>query len=106
MYVHSPEDLPNANTRSILQLFSYHAKFTETFQTIEMDNSKNIREESIGKRQCRFPDERLPENASLPYSFAACLIYRRVALELEHCNCTIHTSPIECKLSCETLLFR
>lgn len=63
-----------------------------------MDNSVNTREESIAKRQCRFPDERWPSTATLPYSYASCLTYVRVQFELKLCNCTIHTSPIECKL--------
>lgn len=66
-------------------------------QTIETENTVEVRDESIEKRQCRFPDERWPTNASLPYSFAACLTYRRVQYELDLCNCTIHTSPVECK---------
>lgn len=81
---------------------SYDYKFTNIYQTIETENSDIIREESIEKRQCRFPDERSPEGASLPYSFAACLIYRRVFIELELCNCTIHTSPIECESPAQT----
>lgn len=96
VFVHSPEDLPNANSHIVLEPLSYDTKYTLSIQPIEVENAINIREESIEKRQCRFPDERFPENASLSYSFAACLIYRRVALELELCNCTIHTSPIEC----------
>lgn len=63
-----------------------------------MDNSVNAREESIVKRQCRFPDERWPATATLPYSFASCLTYLRVQYELDLCNCTIHTSPEECEL--------
>lgn len=35
-------------------------------QTLEMDNLVNAREESIVKRQCRFPDERWPATATLP----------------------------------------
>lgn len=67
-------------------------------QTLETDNSAHAREESIVKRQCRFPDERWPSTATLPYSFASCLTYLRVQYELDLCNCTIHTSPKECEL--------
>lgn len=66
-------------------------------QTIETENSIDTRDVPIERRKCRFPDERWPTNATLPYSFASCLIYNRVWLEIGLCNCTIHTSPIECK---------
>lgn len=62
-----------------------------------MRNSINIRDISIERRRCRFPDERWPLNASLPYSLASCFIYSRVKYELESCNCTLHFAPDECK---------
>lgn len=73
------------------------------FQTIEMENAAGVRGESIQNRKCRFSDERQLPAASLPYSFASCLTYARIQTELNLCNCTIHTSPIECIESPEFL---
>lgn len=96
LYVHSPEDYPNFNSELVyhVEAFSFREKLL--FHTTETVNSNNIREESFTKRACRFPDERLP-SVSDPYSFASCLNHRRVQMEIQHCNCTLHTSPVECK---------
>lgn len=65
-------------------------------------NSKFVRLETVTQRNCRFPDEKL-ENSVLPYSFSSCFTDKRIAMELELCNCTIHTSPVECKKVLEIL---
>lgn len=59
----------------------------------------NVRDLSIEKRQCRYPEERWPLDASLPYGFASCMIYTRVRIDLELCNCTLHFAPIECNVA-------
>lgn len=55
-----------------------------------------MRHETIAQRHCRFPDEKL-ENSVLPYSFSSCFTDKRIAMELKLCNCTLFTSPVECK---------
>ncbi|XP_055306589.1 pickpocket protein 11-like [Sitodiplosis mosellana] len=67
------------------------------FHTSQVENDVDVRDLSIDERQCRFADERWPLDASLPYSFSACMIYTRVQIELERCNCTIHFAPVEYK---------
>ena len=62
-----------------------------------MENSVDIRDQPIEKRQCRFADEKLT-NSLRPYSFASCLSEELIKLELEYCNCTGFTSPPECNL--------
>ncbi|XP_031621609.1 uncharacterized protein LOC116339717 [Contarinia nasturtii] len=93
---HSPDEFPNA-------LFSPFSSLIDDkdqefrVKTTQMINSADIRDLSIEKRQCRFPDERWPPNASMPYSFATCFIYVRAQLEIQLCNCTLHFAPSECK---------
>lgn len=65
-------------------------------KTTQVENMDNVRDLPIEKRHCRYSDERWPSNASLPYGFVSCLIYSRVQIELELCNCTGHFAPIEC----------
>lgn len=78
-----------------MQIYLFCSAFCFS-QTTEIENDAGVRDVSIEKRQCRFPDERWPLNASLPYSFNSCLIYTRIQIELELCNCTLHFAPIEC----------
>ncbi|KAG4078545.1 hypothetical protein HA402_009257 [Bradysia odoriphaga] len=93
LYVHSPEELPYFDMEPIF--LSKIATQFALFETIEIVNSNEVRHESIDKRSCRFPDEKL-ENSVLPYSFSSCFTDKRIAIELNTCNCTLHTSPIEC----------
>jgi len=55
-------------------------------------NSPEIHDYSMDQRQCRFPDEKLFDNA-MPYSFSNCFLKIRVEKEFKYCNCTIPTSP-------------
>lgn len=65
-------------------------------KTTQIKNDDDVRDLSIEKRQCRFPDERWPSDASLPYSSMTCLTYKKVERDLERCNCTLPFAPIEC----------
>ncbi|KAJ6620942.1 hypothetical protein Bhyg_17201, partial [Pseudolycoriella hygida] len=92
MYIHSPDELPYFDMEPIF----LHKLVDQYFyyETIETVNTKEVRSETIARRNCRFPDESW-ENSVLPYSFSSCFTNKRIAIELELCNCTLHTSPIE-----------
>lgn len=66
------------------------------FETTQIKNENDVRDISIEQRNCRFPDERWPLHASLPYSIASCMTYTQIQIELDLCNCTLHFAPIEC----------
>ncbi|XP_037032938.1 uncharacterized protein LOC119071920 [Bradysia coprophila] len=94
LYVHSPEELPYFDMEPIF--LSKVATQFALVETIEIVNSNEVQLENIDKRSCRFPDEKL-DNSVLPYSFSSCFTDKRIAIELNLCNCTLHTSPIEYK---------
>lgn len=81
----------NLNLPKLLSVKIYQHK-----QTVEITNSNEVHHIPVDKRKCRFPHERLM-GSDMPYSMSACFTELRIRIELEKCNCTMPTSPIECK---------
>lgn len=94
VYVHSPEDLPYFNANP-LNLRKADADVCYLFNIIEMKNKEDVADLAVHKRNCRFPKEGI-DRINMPYSFSSCFLDLRVTIELELCNCTIHTSPKKC----------
>lgn len=72
-------------------------------QTVEITNSNEVHDIPIKNRDCRFPHERI-FGSVMPYSMSACFTQLRIRIELEKCNCTMPTSPIECKCTVSLII--
>ncbi|XP_065092261.1 sodium channel protein Nach [Ochlerotatus camptorhynchus] len=94
LFIHSPEELPYS-LMPPFRLRKYGAFMHYSLNTIEVYNHPDVKAETIGQRECRFPYENITVN--LPYSFTNCFLYKRIQMELAQCNCTIPTSPNEFK---------
>ncbi|XP_031627739.1 pickpocket protein 19-like [Contarinia nasturtii] len=93
-FAHSPSEFPSSVKKWYFTLYD-NSDVEMRFRTTQIVNTADVQDISIEKRQCRFSDERWPLNASLPYNFQSCLIYTRVQIDLDLCNCTLHFAPIE-----------
>lgn len=85
--VHSPEEFPDSNSNS----HGLRKSDAQTFlglKTTEIRNQPDVKFESIVRRQCQFPYERLGPN-KIPYSITNCFAYERVQREHLNCNCTL-----------------
>lgn len=100
--MHSPDEIPYVNTEPY-SLRATDAHRYLSFSTMEMHNTKEVQDQTIEQRKCRFPQERL-EDSVQPYSFASCMTDLRIKLEFQYCNCTATMGPFECMCEYCTLL--
>ncbi|KAH8233501.1 hypothetical protein KR026_009088, partial [Drosophila bipectinata] len=90
LYINSPEDLPyfNAVFYAITSEHSIHS-----FNVEEIHNNKDVIDEPISQRMCKFPSES-NEEGSL-YSFSICMSNIRSEMEMQLCNCTIFSNKYQ-----------
>lgn len=93
LFIHSPEEFPDGNLEGHglrrAQAHTYMA-----FKTTEMTNQKEVKDETISARQCRYPDEYINEEYKLPYSISNCRFYERMRREVKECGCTLPIGEI------------
>lgn len=109
MHVLSPEKLPYFNSDPSILVdkgahYTYYYNVREqlydndpftsandSLQTIDVENTADIRDVPIDVRGCRFPDEQ-PASAGpvrTAYGISSCFTELRVEIELARCNCTM-----------------
>lgn len=87
LFIHSPEEFPDSNSNSYGLRKSNARKFLG-LKTTEIENQPDVKFESIVRRQCQFPYERMGVH-EIPYSISNCFAYKRMLRELSNCNCTL-----------------
>lgn len=61
---------------------------------IEIENDENVKDVTVEKRGCRFPDEK-PKNLMVHdyYSYSTCVVQCHADAHVDLCNCTHHLMP-------------
>ncbi|KPU76888.1 uncharacterized protein Dana_GF13482, partial [Drosophila ananassae] len=90
LYINSPEDLPyfNAVFYAITSEPSIHS-----FNVEEIHNNKDVINEPIAQRMCKFPSESNEEGSI--YSFSICMSNIRSEMEMQLCNCTLFSNKYQ-----------
>ncbi|BES96242.1 Amiloride-sensitive sodium channel [Nesidiocoris tenuis] len=93
VYLHSQYDVPYLNTAPshIIQGVPRYVKMA-LITFFDLRNAPEVRQLSVNRRKCRFPDENDLKSADF-YSYSACILDCRRKAQMYLCNCTSHFTP-------------
>lgn len=91
-FIHSPEELP-FNLIPTFRMKKAPAYTYIAINVVETINEKDVEDQPVSSRNCRFPEEYVIEG-ELGYSLSTCKYSRQMKEELKECNCTLPIGPV------------